>query len=156
MKTQKNFSEIISIDYKIEFGNVHRFGRSQRGMRPIVARFIYQYDLQYVLDNAYRLRNTRYGIKQQFPKEIEDRRKQLYPIMKEAKYNRRNVKLVRDRLYIDNELYEIHNDIDTFDRHGHPEERNDAPHINEQSTPNSQGDRRSMKRPRTSSTPSRI
>ncbi|CAG2245019.1 unnamed protein product [Mytilus edulis] len=145
----------IGIDYKIEFGNVHRFGRSQRGMRPIVARFLYQSDLQYVLENAYRLHNTRYGIKQQFPKEIEDRRKKLYPIMKEAKYNRRNVKLVRDRLYIDNELYEIHDDIDTFDRQGHLEERNDATPGNEHSTPNSQGDRRSTKRPRTSSTPSR-
>ncbi|CAG2223086.1 unnamed protein product [Mytilus edulis] len=78
------------------------------------------------MKNAYRLHNTRYGIKQQFPKEIEDRRKKLYPIMKEAKYNRRNVKLVRDRLYIDNELYEIHDDIDTFDGQGHLEERNDA------------------------------
>ncbi|XP_063436930.1 uncharacterized protein LOC134718363 [Mytilus trossulus] len=145
----------IGIDYQIEFGNVHRFGRSQRGMRPIVARFLYQADLQYVLENAYRLHNTRYGIKQQFPKEIEDRRKKLYPIMKEAKYNRRNVKLVRDRLYIDNELYEIHDEIDTFDRQVHPEERNDATPGNEHSTPNSQGDRRSTKRPRTSSTPSR-
>ncbi|VDI50830.1 Hypothetical predicted protein [Mytilus galloprovincialis] len=75
--------------------------------------------------------------------------------MKEAKYNRRNVKLVRDRLYIDNELYEIHDDIDTFDGQGHLEERNDATPGNEHSTPNSQGDRRSTKRPRTSSTPSR-
>ncbi|CAG2223181.1 unnamed protein product [Mytilus edulis] len=75
--------------------------------------------------------------------------------MKEAKYYRRNVKLVRDRLYIDNELYEIHDDIDTFDGQGHLEERNDATPGNEHSTPNSQGDRRSTKRPRTSSTPSR-
>ncbi|CAG2252399.1 unnamed protein product [Mytilus edulis] len=96
----------LGIDYKIEFGNVHRFGRYQGGGRPIVARFLYHCDLQYVLDNAYRLRNTRYGIKQQFPKEIEDRRRKLYPIMKEAKRNRKIATLVRDRLFIDNELYQ--------------------------------------------------
>ncbi|CAC5421809.1 unnamed protein product [Mytilus coruscus] len=73
--------------------------------------------------------------------------------MKEAKYNRRNVKRVRDRLYIDDELYEIHDDTETSHHHGHPKERNDTLPSNEQSTPNSQWDRRSMKRPHTSSTP---
>ncbi|CAG2244404.1 unnamed protein product [Mytilus edulis] len=69
----------------------------------------------YVLDNAYRLRNTRYGIKQQFPKEIEDRRRKLYPIMKEAKRNRKIATLVRDRLFIDNELYQIPDDAEIAD-----------------------------------------
>ncbi|CAC5380625.1 unnamed protein product [Mytilus coruscus] len=105
----------LGIDYKIEFGNVHRFGRYQGGGRPIVARFLYHCDLQYVLDNAYRLRNTRYGIKQQFPKEIEDRRRKLYPIMKEAKRNRKIATLVRDRLFIDNELYQIPDDAEIAD-----------------------------------------
>ncbi|CAC5425339.1 unnamed protein product [Mytilus coruscus] len=92
-----------------------RFGRYQGGRRPIVTRFLYHCDLQYVLDNAYRLRNTRYGIKQQFPKEIEDRRRKLYPIMKEAKRNRKIATLVRDRLFIDNELYQIPDDAEIAD-----------------------------------------
>ncbi|CAC5380434.1 unnamed protein product [Mytilus coruscus] len=66
----------------------------------------------YVLDNAYRLRNTRCGITQQFPKEIEDRRRKLYPVMKEAKLNRRTVTLVRDRLFRDNELYQIRDEVE--------------------------------------------
>ena len=47
----------LGIDYKIEFGNVHRFGRNAWDRRPIVARFLYFVDLQHVLDSAYKLRN---------------------------------------------------------------------------------------------------
>ncbi|CAC5397631.1 unnamed protein product [Mytilus coruscus] len=103
----------LGVDYKIEFGNVHRFGRYQSGGRPIVARFLYHCDLQYVLDNAYRLRNTRYDIKQLFPKEIEDIRRKLCPVMKEAKRNRRTVTLVRDRLFTNNELCKIREEVET-------------------------------------------
>jgi hypothetical protein len=52
-------------------------------------------------NNAYQLRNTPYGIRQQFPKEIEDNRRKLYPIQKEAKRQGKHVVLVRDRLYIE-------------------------------------------------------
>ena len=65
----------LEIDYKMEFGNVHCFGRNSWGRRPIVARFLYFADLQHVLDNAYKLRNRPSGIKQQFTREIENRRK---------------------------------------------------------------------------------
>jgi len=102
----------IGIDYKIEFGNVHRFGRGSRGRRPIVARFLYFADLQYVLDIAYRLKGKPFGIQQQFPPEIEARRKKLYPIQKEAKRNGRRVALVRDRLYIDNEPYVLPEELE--------------------------------------------
>jgi len=92
----------LGIDYKIEFGNVHRFGRNAWGRHPIVARF-----LQYVLDNAYKLRNRPFGIKQQFPQEIENSRKQLYSIQRNAKREGTRVTLVRGRLYINNELYTV-------------------------------------------------
>ena len=95
----------LGIDYKIEFGNVHRFGRNAWGRHPIVVRFLYFTDLQYVLDNAYKLRNRPFGIKQQFPREIENRRKQLYSILRDAKREGKRVTLVQYRLYINNELY---------------------------------------------------
>ena len=89
----------------MDFGNVHRFSHKPRGKRPIVARFIHFNDSQYVLNNAYRLRNTPCGIRQQFPREIEDRRRELNPIQKEAKRQGKRVALIRDRLYMENELY---------------------------------------------------
>ena len=96
----------LRIDHYIEFGNVHRFGKPGRnGARPIVARFIYYNDLQCVLKNAYKLRGSQFGISEQFPAEIVARRQKLYPKMREAKQQRREVVLVRDRLYIDGEQY---------------------------------------------------
>jgi hypothetical protein len=95
----------LGIDYKIEFGNVHRFGRNAWGRRTSVAQFLYFADLQYTLDNVYKLRNRPVGIKQQFPRKIENRRKQLYSIQQDAKRRGKRVTLVRDRLYINNELY---------------------------------------------------
>lgn len=143
----------IGIDYHIEFGNVHRFGYNPRGRRPIVARFLYHNDLQYVLDNAYRLRNSPYGIRQQFPKEIEDARKPLYPIQKEAKRQGKTTVMVRDRLYIDNELYVAPDNVDNdyFCEMDETEPRRLIPE-----TPVSEGRRRQPKRPRLdSSTPTK-
>jgi len=107
----------LGIDYKIEFGNAHRFGRNSWGRRPIVARFLYFADLQYILYNAYKLRNRPFGIKQPFPWEIENRRKQLYSIQRGAKRRGNRVTLVRDRLYINNELFIVpeENDINEME-----------------------------------------
>lgn len=97
----------LGIEYHIEFGNIHRFNSPHSDYRkaPIVARFLYHRDLEYVLSIAYRLKGKPYGIREQFPPEIEQRRKPLYPVMRKAKQQYRQAKLVRDRLYIDNELY---------------------------------------------------
>ncbi|KAK3092329.1 hypothetical protein FSP39_001358 [Pinctada imbricata] len=103
--------EQLEIDGHIEFGNVHRFGRFVRGRdRPIVARFLYHNDMLNVKHNAYKLKGTRYGISEQFPQEVENRRKQLYPVMKRHKNAGDKVTLVRDRLYINNELYIAQNE----------------------------------------------
>lgn len=94
--------EQLGIEHHIEFGNVHRFGRrGKNNSRPIVARFLYYSDLQLVLQNAHLLKGTPFGISEQFPAEIAYRRRQLYPKYKEAKQQRRNAVLVRDKLFID-------------------------------------------------------
>jgi hypothetical protein len=97
----------LEINYRIEFGNVHRFKTRSGDNRspPIVARFLYHSDLRFVLNNANKLRGKPFGIREQFPFEIEQRRKILYPIMKDVKRTNQRVTLVRDRLYINNELY---------------------------------------------------
>lgn len=105
----------LGIDYKIEFGNVHRFKTpGDNRTAPIVARFLYHRDLEYVLSIANRLKGKPYGIREQFPPEIEQTRKKLYPVMKRAKQQRKQVTLVRDRLYIDKQLYVPDAHIDDF------------------------------------------
>lgn len=97
----------LEIESNIEFDNVHRFGRFYRGKdRPIVARFLYHGDLVHVLKNAHKLQGKSYGIHEQFPKEIEDRRRLLYPIQKRCRKAGQKTKLVRDKLFIDGKLYE--------------------------------------------------
>lgn len=47
----------------------------------------------------------KYGINEQFPKEINEKRRELYPHYKAAKKNNRKVSLVYDKLYIDGKLF---------------------------------------------------
>ena len=103
----------LGIEHKIEFGNVHRIKtRGDHRRAPIVARFIYHRDLQHVLANAGRLKGKPYSIREQFPPEIEARRRKLYPVMKEAKSERKHCIMVRDKLFIDNVPYVPENDIE--------------------------------------------
>lgn len=96
----------LNIENCIEFGNIHRFGkRHENGRhRPIVARFIYHKDLVMAKSSERFLKDTPYGINEQFPAEIEERRRRLYPIMKEEKRKKSKVVLVRDKLYVNDEL----------------------------------------------------
>ena len=90
--------------WKIE--NVHRFGNpGPTGVKPIVAHFLYRKDLELILKHGYRLKGKFYSVNEQFPLEIEKRRKQLYPVLKQAKQEKKRVKLVRDKLYINDCLY---------------------------------------------------
>ena len=73
----------LGINWNIEFKNVHRFGKFMKGKnRPIVARFLYENNRVAVRDNAFKLKGTEFGIQEQFPQVIDERRKSLYPIMK--------------------------------------------------------------------------
>ncbi|XP_062572580.1 putative leucine-rich repeat-containing protein DDB_G0290503 [Saccostrea cucullata] len=100
-------AEELDIDYDIEFTVVHRFGqKNNKRNRPIVAKFIYQRDLDYVLQCAYKLKGKTFQINRQFPDEIEQARKSLYPIMKELRRKGETVKLVRDILYVNGRPYD--------------------------------------------------
>ena len=106
-ETVRNFlCNEMGINHRVELENVHRFGNpGPAGVKPIVAHFLYRKDLEFILKNGYRLKGKFYSVNEQFPLEIEKRRKQLYPIFKQAKQEKKKVKLVRDKLYINNCLY---------------------------------------------------
>ncbi|KAL5013940.1 hypothetical protein ScPMuIL_008210 [Solemya velum] len=113
----------LEIDQRIEFGNVHRFGRRNTGKsRLIVARFIYHMDLVMVKENTYKLRGTPFSVNEQFPAVIEDERKKLYPVMKHYRQAGHRVKLVRDKLFIDGQLHDPNNGRATKTTTG-PEDR---------------------------------
>lgn len=96
----------LDIKHFVEFSNVHRFGRYQRGKnRPTVARFIYLADLDMVLDRANWLWRTGFGVHRQYPAAMDERRGALMPVMRQYPEEGTNVKLVRDRLYVNGKLY---------------------------------------------------
>ena len=128
----------LEIDDLLEFANVHRFGKEYNGRPgPIIAKFLYQRDLDLVLKNARKLRGKPFHINRQFPDEIEQACRSLYPLMKELRQKGDRVKLVRDTLFVNGEPYQ-------------PEVSSSPPRAgSSQYTPR----RQRYKRPRVSSTP---
>ena len=88
------------VEWDIEFGNVHRFGKRRDGNpRPIVACFLFYKDLAMVKSKAYRLKNKPYGITEQFLAIIEVKRMKLYPVAKRFRLAGHMTKLVCDKLF---------------------------------------------------------
>lgn len=97
----------MNINERIAFHRVHRIGKFERendAPRPIVAKFERFKDRELVRTTAPKtLKGKPFGVREQFPKVVEDQRKLLYPEMKRARANEQNkVRLVRDKLYINN------------------------------------------------------
>ncbi|KAK3097448.1 hypothetical protein FSP39_009714 [Pinctada imbricata] len=95
----------------VAIGNTHRFGRFNRGKpRPIVIRFLFAHDREMVLRNRYKLRGSPFSVREQFPVEMEDRRRKLFPVADQMRDRGHHVKIVRDKLFVDGELYDPSDD----------------------------------------------
>ena len=71
---------------KFPFERAHSMGRfTQNRTRPIEVNFLRFNDKMNVLRNAFRLKGSKVGINEQFPAEINERRKLLLPILKQEK-----------------------------------------------------------------------
>lgn len=109
----------MDIHGQISFERVHRLGKPRNGKPPfIVAKFSSHKQRELVQRKAATvLRNQEnFSVFEQFPKEIQERRKILIPKLKAAKRNRQNAKLVVDKLYIDGQLYDPESDMDYYGR----------------------------------------
>lgn len=104
----------------IVFDRVHRIGRpsfdhtiGRNKPRPIVAKFEKYTDREFIRKEGIELNKLRKGfsVREQYPPEIEDRRRILYPAMRNyAKDERNRVALVRDKLYVNGELHTVEQD----------------------------------------------
>jgi len=92
----------IDANSEIEIERVHRLGRKRDDgkPRPIVVKFLSYQDKEFIHKSAYLLKGTKFGIAEQFPKEIAETRRKLYPIMKKAKEEGNAVKLIKDKLFV--------------------------------------------------------
>ena len=90
---------------QIEIDRAHRIGRKRDDtMRPMVVKFHSYVDREKVRlrgnDLREHLRRKKLAVKAQWPKEIIDKRKPLYPIFQKAKDEGKNVRFVREKLFI--------------------------------------------------------
>ena len=100
----------MNINTYLPFDKAHRLGARRAGQtfpRAIIAKFERFKDREEVKRLPPKtLIGKPFAVREQFPKEIEDKRKILYGEMKKAKRNLENkVKLVRDKLFINNTEY---------------------------------------------------
>jgi len=75
--------------------------RSDGKRRPIITKFSFVKDKNFVLSKAPTLAETNFGVSPDFPKEIFDIRKSLLPHLRAARKRGCTAKLVYDKLYID-------------------------------------------------------
>lgn len=113
----------------VKFDRVHRIRQHPHGNGdrrhgqfnrppPIVAKFTFFKDKERVRKSAYLLRGKRYGINEQFPDEIEQRRRKLYPHLRQARRNRQRAALVKDKLYVEGREIGVNVRGEVVDRQG--------------------------------------
>ena len=107
-KVAKFIKDNLHVDDAITIDRAHRLGAKKAGKsRSIVAKIASSDEKSKLFQAARNLKDTNYSISDQYPPEIDERRKRLVPIMKAKKEEDENVKcrLVGDRLYINGERY---------------------------------------------------
>ncbi|CAB4042992.1 Hypothetical predicted protein [Paramuricea clavata] len=99
--------ELNSETEKIEIERAHRLGRNRNGTkpRPIVVKFLRFQDKEMIKRNAYKFKDIGVGISDQFPKEIQEERNKLYPVFKDARSKGHKAFLVKDKLFINGQIY---------------------------------------------------
>ncbi|XP_052813593.1 uncharacterized protein LOC128240772 isoform X3 [Mya arenaria] len=110
--TSVNKDSMINVQ-NIRFDRVHRSGGPSRlgKPRPIIAKFERFSDRESVREAGVRLNMKKSGfyINEQFPPEMEERRRELYGVMRRYKADplvADKCKLVRDKLYVGNKVYD--------------------------------------------------
>ena len=93
----------------IEIERAHRLGGwKPRQTRPLVAKFLRFKEKEVIKQAApKKLVNTKFGVNDQFPKEIKDKRRLLIPLMKDEKRKQKRANLIVDKLYTDEATYTV-------------------------------------------------
>ncbi|CAC5388880.1 unnamed protein product [Mytilus coruscus] len=105
MTEQLKLCQIAEYDRAHHFGKeyVERFpdGSVTFMTKPIVCRFRNFKEREFVRKAASELRGTHFGIREQFPKEVNDKRKELWSHFQEARIQWKKAFFKRDRLFIE-------------------------------------------------------
>lgn len=91
----------------ITFHRVHRIGTKNNSNRPrpIIAKFEHYEQKELIKNRGKELKGIDYGLNDQFPCEIQERRRKMLPVLKQNCQQQRKVILTVDKLYIDGKLF---------------------------------------------------
>ena len=92
----------------IKFQRCHRNG-GKGSTPPIICRFALYLDREYVWNKRFNLKGSGIFLTEHFAPEIEERRRPLYPIFKEAKKNKMKASMKYDKVVIDGTSYDCSN-----------------------------------------------
>ena len=90
------------------FQRCHRLNTKLKP-QPIICRFAFFSDRMKIWNARMKLKGTNYSINEDFPPEIQSRRKLLYPVMKAARADNRKAYLNGQTLEIDGKPYNVNN-----------------------------------------------
>lgn len=117
--TEQILYEFIEHDMKVDseltksisFERVHRSGPVDRQKnRKIVAKFSFHKEREIVRSHSKNLKGTNFFVREQFPTEVIEARKKLYPAFQQAKKNNQRANLVVNKLYIDGKEFKPPNE----------------------------------------------
>ena len=97
IKTQLKLSTDIASN--ITFHRVHRLGKLQADkIRPIIVKFKHYQHKELLKSKGKLLKDTHFEMNDQYPREINERRKALYPILKNHRKNNIRAVMAVDKL----------------------------------------------------------
>ncbi|CAG2239187.1 unnamed protein product [Mytilus edulis] len=95
----------MDVKTNINFRSVRRMN-SKFKPRPIIATFDNFKQREVVKSSAYKLKSSPFGLSVQYTPDVLAKRKQLLPIQREARAQQAKAVMIRDKLYINNELFD--------------------------------------------------
>ena len=100
--------EKLSImDPNIEVDRIHCIGKPGKGTRPIIVKFNKYAAREAVWNRRKELKDTGISMSEDFPEEIERKRRTLFPVMKAARNDGQRASLAFDKLYINEQSYTV-------------------------------------------------
>ena len=94
---------------RVHIDRAHRSGAYKPDKPTVIIVKFKDTDSKMLVKNAARqtdLKQTPFGVFDQYPPEVQEKRKDLIPIMLKARDEHKKAVLVRDKLYINNKLYD--------------------------------------------------
>ncbi|CAC5423263.1 unnamed protein product [Mytilus coruscus] len=94
------FLKIAEPETNLRLTKAYRIGKKSEKVRPILVKLQTPYMRDLVKKNAKQLKDTNFGISEQLPVEIQNRRREKLPLLKELRQKNIKAYFVRDQIYV--------------------------------------------------------